>query len=119
MPHEIEAFARREELQRDPHELDHLVEAPRARRPEKRFQLRKGELDRIEIRTVGREEAKAGPDAFNRGLHLRLLVHRQVVEHDDVAGSQRRREHLLNVGEKRGIVDRPIENGRRVETVHA
>jgi hypothetical protein len=119
MPDEVQALLRREELQCDRDELDDLVEAARSHRSQKRFQLRKGEFNRIEIRTVGRKESQAGPDAFDRGLHVRLLVDRQVVEDDDIARAQRRDQHLLDIGEKRRIVDRAIENGRRVEPVDA
>jgi hypothetical protein len=37
---------------------------------------------------------------FNGELHGRLLVHGEVIEHHDVAGPQRRDEHLLDVGER-------------------
>ena len=117
MPHEIEAFSRREELQCDRDELDDLVEVARSRRTEKRLQLRKRELDRIEIGTVGWQEAEACAAALNRRLDLRLPVHREVVEHHDVTGAKRRDEHLLDVSEKRRIVDRAVEHGRRREPV--
>lgn len=119
VPHEVAALARREELQRDRDELDDLVEAARARGPQKRFQLRKRELDRIEIRTVGRQKAEARADAFDRRLHLRLLVHGEVIEDDHVTRLEGRDKYLLDVGEKRGIVDRPIEDCRRLEAVDA
>lgn len=114
MPHEIEAFARRKEVQRDRDKLDDLVEGARSRGAQKRFQFGKGELDRIEVRAIGRQEAQTRPDPFNRCLHLRLFVHRQIVEDDDVTGAQCRDEHLLDVGQEGGIVDRTIEDsGRR------
>jgi hypothetical protein len=119
MPDEVQAFLRREELQRDRDELDDLVEAPRSRRAQKRFQLRKREFNGIEIGTVGRQKAEARPDAFNGGLHLRLFVHRQVVEHDHVAGAERRDEHVLDVGEKRGVIEWPVEYRRRGEPLDA
>ena len=113
MPYEIEAFARRKEVPRDRDELDNLVEATRSRGPQKCFQLGEGELDRIEVGAVGRREAPTRADAFNRRLHLRLFVHREVIEDDDVAGAERRDEHLLDICEKRGIIDRPVEDGGR------
>ena len=119
MPHKVAALARREELQRDRDELDDLVEAAGSGGPQKRFQLRKRELDRIEIRTVGRQKAEAGADAFDRRLHLRLLVYGEVIEDDHVTRLEGRDEHLLDIGEKCGIVDRPIEDGRRLEAVDA
>lgn len=119
MPDEIQAFLRREELERDRDELDHLVEAARSRRAEKRFQLGKGEFDRIEIRTVGRQKPQPRTDPLDRRLHLGLLVHRQVIKDHDVARAQRRREHLLDVGEEGGVVDGPVEHGRGVQAVDA
>jgi hypothetical protein len=119
MPYEIEAFARRKEVQRDRDELDDLVEAARSRGPQECFQLGESELDRIEVRAIGRQEAQPRTDAFNRGLYLRLFVHREVIENDDVAGAERRDEHLLDVGEKRGIIDRPVEDGGRRQPLDA
>ena len=117
MSDEVEALAWCVEVQRDRDELDDLVEVARSRRPKKRFQLRKGQFDRIEVRAVRREKPEACPDPFDGGLHVRLLVHREVVQDDHIAGPERRDEHLLDVGEKAGIVDRAIEDRRRVEAV--
>lgn len=41
----------------------------------------------------------------------------EVVEDDDVAGPQRRHQDLLDVGQKRRVVDRAIEHRRRAEAV--
>lgn len=117
MPHEIPAFLRREELQRDRDELDDLVEAAWSRRAQEGFQLRKRELDGIEVGAVRRQESDEGPRLFNRGLHGRLFMDGQVVEHHDVAGSQRGHEHLFDVGEEGGIVDRAVEDRRRLQAV--
>ena len=117
MAHEIPAFLRREELQRDRDEFDDLVEAPRSRRAQERFQLRKRELDGIEVGTVRRQESDEGPRLFNGCLHGRLFMDGEVVEHHNVAGSQRRHEHLLDVGEECGIVDRAVEDRRRLQAV--
>ena len=117
MSHEIPAFLRREELQRDRDELDDLVEATRSRRAQKGFQLRKRELDGIEVGAVRRQESDEGPRLFNGGLHGRLFMDGEVVEHHDVAWSQRRHEHLFDVGEEGGIVDRAVEDRRRLQAV--
>ena len=34
----------------------------------------------------------------------------EVVEHDDIAAAEGRREHLLDVGEEAGIIEGPVEN---------
>jgi hypothetical protein len=110
MPDEIQAFAWRKERQGNRDELDDLVERAWARRSQKRFQLGKCEFDRIEVGAIRRQKSQPSADAFDRGLYLGLFMDDEVVEHDDVAGPQRRHEDLLDVGEKRGIVDRPIEH---------
>ena len=117
MAHEIGAFLRREEWQRDRNELDDLVEAAWSRRAQEGFQLRKRELDGIEVGAVGRQESDEGSRLFNGGLHGRLFMDRQIVEHHDVAGSQRGHEHLFDVGEEGGIVDRAVEDRRRLQAV--
>ena len=118
MPHEVEAFPRRKQRERDRNELDDVIEASRSRRTEERLQLRKREFNRIEVRTVRWQEAEPCADALDGGLDLGLLVHREIVEHHDVARPQRGDEYLLDIGEKAGIVDRAVEGGRR-EAVNA
>lgn len=116
---EVEALVRREERERDRHELTDLVEGAWARRPQERFQLRKRHLDRIEVRAVGRQEPEARADTGDRGLHLRLFVHHQVVEDHNVARAERRCEHLLDVPEECGIVDRAVEDRGSRQAVDA
>jgi len=53
--------------------------------------------------------------AFDGDPHGGLLVHHQVVEHHDIPGLQGGDQDLLDVGEKRRIVDRPIEHRRRAQ----
>lgn len=117
MPDEIPAFLRRAQVQRDRDELDDLIEAARSRRPEERFQLRKRELDRIEIRTVGRQELQSRPALLDGGAHLGLFVRREIIEHDHVARLERRREDLFDVRQERRVIDRPVKDRRRREAV--
>lgn len=60
-----------------------------------------------------------GARGFNRVAHQGLLVHGEVVEHDDVATVQRWHQHLLDVGVERRIVDRAVEDGRRGQALKA
>lgn len=119
MPHKVVAFARREEVERDRDQLEHLLVAAGSRSPQKRFQLRKGEFDRIEIGTVRREKPEARPGAFDGGLDLRLFMHREIVEDNDIAWPERRHQRLLDVREKAGIVDRSIEDHWSVDAITA
>ena len=115
----VPAFGRCEQGERTRDEFEDMVEAARTEGPQKGFELREGEFNGIEIGTVGRQKPQARADAFTGGLHLRLLVHREVIEHDDLARPQRGDEHLLDVREKGGIVDRSVKHGWRREAVDA
>lgn len=96
-----------------------MVEIARSRRAHEGLQFRKGQFDWIEVGTVGREKAEPRTDGFDRRLHLGLFVHREVVEDDHIAWPERRHEDLLDIGEKRRVVDGPIKDGGRREAVDA
>lgn len=96
-----------------------MIEAARSRGTAKGLEFRKRQFDGIEIRTVGRQEPESRAHAFDGRLDLRLFMAREIVEDDDVAGPQRRHQHLLDIGQKRGIVDRAVEHGGRGEAVDA
>jgi hypothetical protein len=115
MPDKVRAFVRQKETESGRHQLTDRIEAARSSGPEEGLQLGEGELDRIEIGTVGREKAEVGPGLLDRGAHLGLLVHRQVVHHDDVAAAQRGDQDLFDIGAERDRVDRPVEHGRRAQ----
>ena len=44
-------------------------------------------------------------------------MHRQIVEHDDIARAERRHEHSLDISEERRLVDRTVEDRGRSQTV--
>jgi len=117
MSDEIPAFLRRAQLERDRGELDDLVEAARSRRPQKRFQLRKRELDRIEIRTIGWEELQPRTALLDGGSHVGLFVRCEIIEHDHIARLKRRGEDLLDIRQERRVIDRPVKDGGRLEAV--
>jgi hypothetical protein len=98
-------------------EPGNLIEVARPRRAEQRFQFGEREFNRVEVWTVGRQKAEVRARRFDGRPDLRLFVHRQVIEDDDVARAQRRDQHLLDVGQKAGIVDGPIEDGGRVQPI--
>jgi len=106
------AFVGHEEAEGGGHQLADMFERPRTPRAEERLQFGEGWFDRIEVRTVRREKSQERPGLLNRDADVGLFVGREVVEDDDVAGTQRGHEHLLHVRAKRGVVDRAIEYGR-------
>ena len=85
------AFVGRVEIERDRDEAADLLEVARTGGAQERFQFGERQFDRIEVRTVRREESHEGAHVLDRGPHRRLLVDREVVEDDDIpqAGAQR------------------------------
>lgn len=115
----VPTLGRRKEGERGSRECGDVVEGTRSRAPEEGFQFREGHLDRIEVGTVGRQKSDLRAGGHDGRTHVCLLVDGEIVEHDDIARSERRYKHLLDVGEKAGVVDRPVEHGRRREAVGA
>ena len=60
--------------------------------------LAKSLLDRVEVGAVGRQVEDAGAGRRDRLADARDLVRGEVVHDHDVAGGERRREELLDVG---------------------
>lgn len=119
MPNEIATFRGREEADRHGDEIAYVVKGSGTCGSDEGLQLREGQFDRIEIRAVGRQEAELRADGCDRRAHRRLFVDGEIVEHDHIAGAERGHQDLLDVGEKRGIVDRSVEDGRGGEAVEA
>ncbi len=109
----VGAFVREEELEGRGDQGADVVEGARPRGAQKGFQFGECLLDGIEVGTVRRQKAHQRPDLLDGGAHLRLFVHGEIVEHDDIARPQRRHEHLLDIGEEGDCVDRTVEDGRR------
>ena len=65
---------------------------------EQRLEFGESLLDRIEIRTVGRQVEQLGAAAFDRLLDAGDFVAGQIVQNDDVPRAQGRSEDLPNIG---------------------
>ena len=117
MSHVIPTFSGREQIKRGSDEGVDVVEATRPRRPQECFQFGERELDRIEVGTVGRQKAELRADAFDRSADRRLFVDGQVIEHHDVARSQRGHQDLFDIGLETWTVDGPIEHGGRADAL--
>ena len=113
----VPTLGRREERECRGDERGDVIEAARSGGAEEGFQFCESELDRVEVRTVGRQKSDLRPDGFEGRAHLGLFVDGEIVEHDDIAWSERGCQHLLDIGEEARVVDRPIEHGRRREPV--
>ena len=84
-----------------------------ARLPQDRLQLRKRQFNRIEIGTVFRQKPELGADVLNGPPDRWTLVTGQIVHDDDVAGGERRRQDLFDVGEEARAIDGAIKHGGR------
>jgi hypothetical protein len=115
----VGAFLGREEGERCREQVADLVKGTGPRGAEECFQFGERELDGIEVGAVGREEPQVGARLRDRHRHLGLLVDGEIVEHDDIAGLQRRDQDLFDVGEETRTIDRSIEHRRRAEPVEA
>ena len=73
------------------------------------FDLGERQLDWVEVRAVGRQEAQLGACGLNRLADGRRFVSRQIVHHDDVAWLECGREDLLDIGEERRAVHGSVE----------
>ena len=113
----ISALTGREQRERLGHERGDTIEGPRSVSAEERLQFGERLFDRVEVGTVGRQEPDRRADGFNRRADLWLFMHHQVIEDDDVAGAECRRQDLFDVGEEAHIVDRAIKDCRGAESL--
>jgi len=93
----VSTFLWQVQRERGSQQVTDLVEGAGPRRAQEGLQLGEGLLDGNEVRTIGREEAQLGADGFNGVADGGVFVDRQIIEDDDVAGSERGREHMLDI----------------------
>ena len=68
---------------------------------------------------VGRQEEQLGAGSADGAADGLALVAAEIVHDDDVAGPERRDEHLLDIGEEALAVDRAVDDAGRVDAVAA
>lgn len=86
---------------------------------EERLELGESVLDRVQVRTVGRQIEELGARGLDRFAHAFDLVRAEIVEHDDVARTQLGRQGLLDIGQEARAVDRAVEDAGRRKAVVA
>ena len=74
------------------------------------FQLGEDHLDRVQIRTVGRQKQKVGAGLPNGLAGALAFVASEVVDNHDVARLEPRNETLLHPGREQIAVDRAVED---------
>ena len=76
-------------------------------------------LDRIEVGTVWRQEEQPGADGTNGAAYCLASVAAEIVDDDDVSGSERRNEQLFHIGQEAFAVDGPVNDTRGIDPVVA
>lgn len=87
---------------------------PRLRLPQVGLDLRPALLDGVEVRRVRRQLFEPCAPRLYRLLNARHLVRPEVIHHDDVARSKRRREHLAHLTEE----DRAVQSLAQLRERH-
>ena len=72
------------------------------------FEFGEWHLDRVEVRGVLRQILQGCASSFDGFFDAGNLVCRQIVDHDDVAASERRCQALFGISDERHSVDRPV-----------
>jgi hypothetical protein len=76
-------------------------------------------LDGVEVGGVFRQEQETGSDVPDRLPHRLSFVGAEIVEDDDVARLQRRREKLIDISAETLAVDGSVEQAGRVDAIVA
>lgn len=112
MPKVVRTFLGEAQADRGVEHRAHVLEGARADRTTEGLEFRKDLFDGIEVGAVRREESERRADTFNREPDRRMFVDGQVVEDDDIAGPERRREDLIDIRAEGGLIDGAIEDSR-------
>ena len=103
-------FLRAEVMEQGPNPAPRRLDAAFGRVAEQRFELSEDLFNRVKIGGIRWQEAQRGPGSLNGLPHSHALVAAEIVQDDDVAGSQGGEETLFHIGEEAGAVDRAIED---------
>ena len=104
------AFVGLEAVKEGPDPAPRRLDAAFGRVAEQSFELSEDLFNRVEIGRIRRQEAQRGPGSLKGPPHSQALVAAEIVQDDDVAGSQGGEETLFHIGEEAGAVDRAIED---------
>jgi len=81
------------------------------------FELGEDLFDGVEVGAVRREEKELGSGRTDGLSHGLPFVAAEIIEDDDVAGTQRRSKDLLDVSGKALAVDGPVEDAGRLDPI--
>jgi hypothetical protein len=96
-----------------------LLHGAPPRGAEQRFEFRKPEFNRIEVRTVRWQVPEVRAGRFDALADALDVMGPEVIHHDDVPSLQRRRQDLIEIGEERVAVHRSVEEAGRGQALHA
>lgn len=74
------------------------------------LQFGEGQLDRIEVRRIGREKAEEATGGFERRADRRVAVHAEIVQDHGRPRNECRHQPLLHPPDKQGAINRSFED---------
>lgn len=86
---------------------------------QRRLELGAGQFDRVEVGAVGRQVDELGALCRDGLGDAGDLVAAQIVELNDVVGSQGRRQHLFDISAEALAIDRAVEDTGRGDAAAA
>lgn len=99
--------------------IQQRIKFARLRRPQRRFDFRPAQFNRIKVRRIGRQEFQARTLRLNEATRVCALVRREVIEQDNIAASQGRDEYLFGVELERHAIHGTFQEPRRLQAVPA
>lgn len=96
-----------------------FLHRPRFEFAQDRFHFRPAEFNRIQVRRIGRQEFQVRPTGSDLTLDGFALVHVQVVNQQDVPRSQSGGEDCPDIGFKRLLRHRTLQEPRRIDFIKA
>ena len=85
--------------------------------PQPVFQLGEQLLDRVEIGRVFRQEEQLGADRADDPADCLAAVAAEIVDDDEVVGTQCRQQHFLDVEPEAFAIDRTVDQPWRLDTI--
>ena len=87
-----------------------IIDGSRGAFSQEGFELGESVLNGVEVWAVGREESDLGARCLDGLSGFEIAMSRQIVEDDDIAGFQGRRQNLLGIGSKPAAGHGTVQN---------
>ena len=107
----VGAFRRGEGGESEPHGRPQARHRARGDRAQARFEFGKALLNGIEVGAVGGQIEQVRASRLDRLAHPGHFMTGQIVQDDAVARLEGGGQHLFDIGDEAGAIERPVEDG--------